>query len=69
MDTIIVVVTLMLFGSSIAAVWLYIKRKEFQSEILRLEVELQKMNQAAPSIVARAQEEAARLRRESDSYA
>jgi hypothetical protein len=69
MDTIVVIVTLLFFAACIIAAGLYIKRKETQSEIVRLEAELQRISLEAPTTLAAAQEEAARVRRESEAHA
>ena len=69
MDTIVVIVTLMFLAACIIAAGLYIKRKETQSEIVRLEAELQRISLEAPTTLAAAQEEAARVRRESEAHA
>ncbi len=68
MDTIVVIVTLMFFAACIIAAGLYIKLKETQSEIVKLEAEVQRLSLEAPTTIATAQEEAARVRRESEAY-
>lgn len=69
MDIIIVVITLLFVTACVAAVGFHIKRGELQSDVIRLEAELQRVNQEAPTVIAKAQEEVARIRRESESYA
>jgi hypothetical protein len=69
MDTFIVIVTLIFFAACITAVGLYIKQKETQSDIVKLEVEVQRLSLEAPTTIAAAQEEASRVRRESEAYA
>ena len=69
MDTIVVVVTVMFFAACFIGANLYIKRKEAQSDIVKLEAELQRIGLEAPTIITTAQEEAGRVRRESEAYA
>jgi len=69
MDTIIVVVTLLFVAACMAAVAFHLKRGELQSDVIRLEAELQRVNQEAPTVIAKAQEEVARIRREAESFA
>ena len=69
MDTIVVIVTLLFFAACIIAVALYIKRKEIQSEVVRLEAELQRVSLEGPTMIAAAQDEASRVRRDSEAYA
>lgn len=68
MDIIIVVITLLFVTACVAAAGFNIKRAELQSEVVRLELELQRVNQDAPSIIAKAHEQVAVIRRESESY-
>ena len=67
MDIFIVIVTLIFVGACITAVGLYLKQKETQSDIVKLEAEVQRLSLAAPTAIAAAQEEASRVRRDSEA--
>lgn len=67
METIIVVLALAFAAACIATAIYYMKSSELQSELTKLDGELKIQQQVVPQLVAKANEDAARLKRELES--
>ena len=67
METIIVVLALAFAAACIATAIYYMKSSELQSELAKLDGELKIQQQVVPQLVAKANEDAARLKRELES--
>ncbi len=67
METIIVVLAILFVAAAIVAAVLYMKSSEAQAEAARLDSELKVQQQQAPQLIAKANEEIIKLRRESET--
>jgi len=67
MDTIIVITTLLFFGAAITAAGFFIKQHEVQAENIRIEAELNKYLEEAPTIIAKAKADAALIMQQADA--